>query len=184
VLARRPPRARSACELHRPDCPPAPAPAPTLFARCPALHLHRSIPLRRPQPQLALHGLIQIADRDAGDATPRSEINAIKLIDATHKAIGMARAKPEAADDQRDFPRLPDRYCKLPRSHLIPAPMPAQPVRLPATALSPSHLKSIDEHPDRRDRAPAHLFDHLAPGRRRVRVDACLWLLAPRARPP
>jgi hypothetical protein len=143
VPARRPPRARSACELHRPDCPPAPAPAPTLFARCPAPHLHRSIPLRRPQPQLALHGLIQIADRDAGDATPRSEINAIKLIDATHKsdqhARGRDRKLPTTNETSLGYP-IGIASCHA--RHHIPAPIPARPVRLPATACTPTNNRS------------------------------------------
>src|SRR5437667_4985938 len=51
--------------------------------------LHRPVPLRRPQPQLSLHGLVEVADRDARHKGSRSEIIAINLITAAYTATRM-----------------------------------------------------------------------------------------------
>src|SRR6516162_2163080 len=50
--------------------------------------------------------------------------------------------------------------------------------RLLATALNKQQIKPINEHPDRRDFAPAHLCDHFASGRRQDHTDreiAAVW---------
>jgi hypothetical protein len=44
------------------------------------LVLHRPVPLRRPQPQLSLHRLIQIADRDAGHARLVKSLQSIESL--------------------------------------------------------------------------------------------------------